>query len=66
MCVVGSRKHVRGAQWPSGRVADSGGRGLGSIPTSALLYPFTPRKVLVIQRKLWLYPDMTEKLLTGM
>ena len=26
---------------------------------------FTPRKVLVIPRKRWLHPDMTEKLLTG-
>ena len=26
---------------------------------------FTPRKVLVIPRKWWLRPDMTEKLLTG-
>ena len=26
---------------------------------------FTPRKVLVIPRKRWLRPDMTEKLLTG-
>ena len=27
---------------------------------------FTPRKVLVIPRKQWLCPDMTEKLFTGM
>ena len=26
---------------------------------------FTPRKVLVIPRKWWLRPDMTEKLLNG-
>ena len=26
---------------------------------------FTPRKVLVIPRKRWLHPDMTEKLFTG-
>ena len=26
---------------------------------------FTPQKVLVIPRKLWLHPDMTEKLFTG-
>ena len=26
---------------------------------------FTPRKVLVIPRKRWLRPDMTEKLFTG-
>ena len=27
---------------------------------------FTSQKVLVIPRKRWLHPDMTEKLLTGM
>ena len=26
---------------------------------------FTPKKVLVIPRKRWIRPDMTEKLLTG-
>ena len=28
-----------GARWPSGRVSDSGTRGRGSIPTSAVLCP---------------------------
>ena len=41
----------------------------GSIPTTAVLClsedTFTPRKVLVIARKKWLRPDMTEKLFTG-
>ena len=40
----------------------------GSIPTSAMSLSkdtFTPRKVLVIPRKQWLCPNMTEKLLTG-
>ena len=42
------------------------GREVGdSIPTSAVKDTFTPRKVLVIPRKRWLRPDMTEKLLTG-
>ena len=27
---------------------------------------FTPKKVLVIPRKRWLHPNMTEKLFTGM
>ena len=45
----------------------------GSIPTSTVMCPsaickdtVTPRKVLVIPRKRWLHPEMTEKLLTGM
>ena len=46
---------IRGARWPRGRVSDSKMRGQGSIPTSAVLCKdaFTPRKVLVISRKLW-------------
>ena len=42
----------------------------GLIPTSAVLSlskdTFTPRKVLVIPKKRWLRPYMTEKLFTGM
>ena len=38
----------------------------GSIPTSAVSKDaLTPQKVLVIPRKGWLHPEMTEKLLTG-
>ena len=58
----------RGARWPSGSASDSRARGRGSIPTSAVLCPWarlTPRIVLVIPRKRWLRPDMTEKLFTG-
>ena len=60
----------RGARWPSGRASDSGARGRGfetfrrrvvSLSKDTL----TPRKVLVIPRKRWLFPDMTEKLFTG-
>ena len=36
----------------------------GSKPTSAMLCLNSP-KVLVIPRKQWLQPDITEKLLTG-
>ena len=59
----------RGVQWLSGRVLDSGARGQGFethlrpiVSLSKTLY--TP-KVLVMPRKRWLHPDMTEKLLTG-
>ena len=42
---------------------------MGSVPTSVVLCPgvrhVIPRKILVMPRKLWLRPDMTEKLLTG-
>ena len=31
--------YIRGARWPSGRVSDSGARGRGSIPTSAVFSP---------------------------
>ena len=60
----------RGARWPSGRVSDSGARGLGFDTflrrvVSLSKDTFTPRKVLVIPRKRWLRPDMTGKLLTG-
>ena len=62
---------ARKAPWPSGRASDSGARGRGV--RSSLRSPccvleqdtFTSQKVLVIPRKRWLCPDMTEKMLTG-
>ena len=64
-----SLKLARGAQWPSGRVSDPGARGRGFDTylrriVSLRKGTFTPRKVLIIPRKRWLRPDMTEKLLT--
>ena len=59
----------RGVQWPSGRASDSGARGRGFetylcrvVSLSKTLYSL---KVLVIPRKRWLRPDMTEIFLTG-
>ena len=57
------------ALWPSG--LDSGARGRGFDPHSgrcvvSLSKIHLPPKVLVIPRKRWLRPDMTEKLFTGM
>ena len=59
------------AWWPSGRVSDDGARGWGfNTYLRRVVFlskdTFTPQKVLVIPRKRWLPPDMTEKLLTGM
>ena len=52
-----------------GRVSDSGARGLGFetylCSALSLSKTFYSPKVLVISRKRWLSPDMTEKLLTG-
>ena len=53
--------------WPSGRVSDSGARGRGFDTylchvVSLSKDTFTPYKVLVIPRKRWLRPDMTEKI----
>ena len=62
----------REAPWPSGRVLDSRARGRGFDPhsgnrvVSLSKIHLPPKKVLVITRKRWLRPDMTEKLLTGM
>ena len=57
--------------WPSGRASDSGARSQGFDPHSghrvvmlSKIY-LPPKKELVIPRKRWLCPDMTEKLLTG-
>ena len=63
-------KLSRGARWPSGRASDSGARGRGFDTylrrvVSLSKDTFTPRKVLVIPRKRWLRPDMTEKMFTG-
>ena len=59
----------REAWWPSGRASDSGARGRGFDPHSLCCVleqdTFTSQKVLVIPRKPWLHPDMTEKLLIG-
>ena len=49
------------------RASDSGARGRGFDPHSGRrVVSLTPQKVLVIPRKRWLRPDMTEKLFTGM
>ena len=54
------------------RSSDSGARGRGFDPhsgrrvVSLSKIHLPPKKVLVIPRKRWLHPDMTEKLLTGM
>ena len=51
------------APWPIGRASDSGARSRGFDPHSGRrVVTFTS---LVIPRKRWLRPDMTEKLLTG-
>ena len=53
------------------RASDSGARGRGFDPhsgrrvVSLSKIHLPPKKVLVIPRKRWLRPDMTEKLLTG-
>ena len=56
--------------WPCGRALDCGTRGQGFdtyfCPVVSLSKDtFTHPKVLVIPRKRWLRPDMTEKLFTG-
>ena len=59
-----------GAWWLSGRVSDSGARGRGFETylrhVVSLSKTFYSPKILVIPRKLWLCPDRTEKLSTGM
>ena len=58
---------------PNGRASDSGARGRGFdshnsrrfVSLRQIHYPPTaPKKVLVIPRKRWFRPDMTEKSLT--
>ena len=61
---------ARVARWPSGSASDSGARGWGFdtyLPPVVSLGKdtFTPQKVLVIHRKRWLRPDMSEKTFTG-
>ena len=59
------------ARWPSGRATDLGARGRGFNPhsgrrdVSLSKIHLPPKRVLVIPRKRWFRPDMTEKLLTG-
>ena len=71
MCKIKESFHLtlRAMRWLSGRVSDSGARGRGLetylrcvASLSKTLYSL---KVLVIPRKRWLRPDITEKLLTG-
>ena len=68
-CFVYKAKNQREVWWPSGRSSVSGARGRGFDPQSELpccvLDTFYFSKALVIPRKQWLCPDMTEKLLTG-
>ena len=59
-----------GARAPSGRAPDSGagGRGFDTYQRRVVSLSkdtFTPPKALVIHRKRWIRPDMTEKLFTG-
>ena len=63
--------YVKGAQWLSGRVHDSGLRGCGfkphlrrSVVSLSKTHYSNPYLVLVQPRKT--RPDITEKLLTGM
>ena len=53
-------------QWLSDRVSDYGARGRGSKPTYRRVVSFSKilysPKVLVIHRKRWLCPNMTEKI----
>ena len=60
-------RNRRGAWWLSGRALDSGGRGFETYlrRVEALSKTLYSPKVLVIHRKRWFRPDMTEKLLTG-
>ena len=57
----------RGARWQSGRASDPGARGHGFETylhgVVSLSKPLYSTKVLVIPRKRWFHPDMTEKLL---
>ena len=58
---------MRGARWLSGRVLDSGARSreFETFLRRVVSLSTLPPKVLVIPRKQWLSPNMTEKLLTG-
>ena len=58
-----------GAPWLSGRASDSGAGSRGFETylclVVSLIKSLYSLKALVIPRKRWLRPDMTEKLLTG-
>ena len=65
-----SPSDIRETRWPGGRALDSGVRGRGFDPHSgsrvvalSKIY-LPPKNVLVIPRKRWLCPEVTEKLLT--
>ena len=54
--------------WLSGKASDSGARGLQRVYLRRVVFfskTLYSLKVLVVPRKGWLRPDMTEKLLTG-
>ena len=60
-----------GVRWPSGRAPDSGAKGRGfNTYLGRVVFlskdTFTPRKVLILPRKRWFRPNMTEKLFTWM
>ena len=60
--------HSRGPWWLTIRPPDPevGGSSPTQVPMFVLEHDiFTPQKVLVIPRKRWLRPNMTEKLFTG-
>ena len=53
--------------WPSGRASDSGARGQGCNPHSGRrVVSLSKIHLLVIPRKRWPHPNLTEKLFTGM
>ena len=70
-CKKTFNKNQREAPWLSGRASDSGARDRGFDPhsgrcvVSLSMIHLPPKKVLVIPRKVWLHPNMTEKLLSG-
>ena len=59
---------ARGAQWLSGRASDSEARGREFETYLRRVVPLSKTlnspKVLVIHRRWWFHPDMTEKLMT--
>ena len=67
--VASSHYHSWGARWLSGRASVSRARGrrVRNLPPPCCVLSKTlfSSKVLVIPRKRWFRPDMTEKLLTG-
>ena len=58
---------VKEAPWPSGRASDSGARCQGFDPhLGPRVVSLSKIHLLVIPRKCWPHPNMTEKLFTGM